>query len=142
MADIVRIGEDIFGETAVDRIAGVLLALAQRLPAAQAMHTLAAGGIEPGNADAVAFLDVGDARSDRGDMADAFMAGNEGRVGLDRPVALGRVQIGVAHAGRGDLHEDLARSDRWDRCLLNDQRLAECADDGRLHGSCHVCFSL
>ena len=58
VADIVRIGDDVFGEAAVHRIAGVLLLLAQRLPAAQAVPAVAAGGVEPGHADPVAFLDV------------------------------------------------------------------------------------
>jgi len=40
-------------------------------------------------------------------MADALMARNERRVGLDRPIALGGMQIGMAHAGRRDLDEYL-----------------------------------
>jgi hypothetical protein len=65
------------------------------------MHAVAAGGVEPGHADPVALLDVLDALADRRDIADALMPRNEGR-GLDRPVALGRVQIGVTDARRLD----------------------------------------
>ena len=84
---------------------------------------------------------MGDARTDGGDMPDAFMAGNEGRVGLDRPVSFCRVQVGMAHAGCRNLDQDLPGADRRDRRLLDDQGLAEFADDRRLHGFRHVRFS-
>src|SRR3546814_6292446 len=67
VTNIVGIGEDIFGKAAIDRIAGVLLFVAKRLPATQAMHAMPAGGVEPGHADPVAFLHMGDARTDGGD---------------------------------------------------------------------------
>ena len=141
VTNIVGIGEDIFGKAAIDRIAGVLLFVAKRLPATQAMHAVPAGGVEPGHADPVAFLHMGDARTDGGDMPDAFMAGNEGRVGFDRPVPFCRVQVGMAHAGCRNLDQDLPGADRRDRRLLDDQGLAEFADDRRLHGFRHVRFS-
>ena len=64
VADEVRVGHHVFGEAAVHRIAGVLLALAERLPAAEAVPAVAAGGVEPRHADPVALLDVLDARAD------------------------------------------------------------------------------
>ena len=108
MPDIVRIRYDVFGEASVHGIAGVLLLRAQRLPASQAMPAVAARRIEPRDADAVAFLDVRNAGADGGDMADALMARDEGRLGLDRPIAVRGVQVGVADAARRDLDEDLA----------------------------------
>ena len=68
---------------------------------------MAAGGIEPGHADAVAFLHVRDAGAHGDDMTDALMARDEGRLRLDRPVAVDRVQVRVADAARRDLDEDL-----------------------------------
>ncbi|MNV48683.1 hypothetical protein D3C71_1406020 [compost metagenome] len=103
MADVIGIGQRVFRETTVHRIAAVLLRFAQRFPAAQTVLAIAAGRVQPRNADAVAFLDVGDAGTYRDHMANAFVAGNEWRIGLDRPVALHRVQIGVAHATGFDL---------------------------------------
>jgi hypothetical protein len=41
-------------------------------------------------------------------MADAFMAGNERRLGLDRPVAMNGVKVGMADAARRDLDQDLS----------------------------------
>ncbi len=41
-------------------------------------------------------------------MADALVTGDERRLGLDRPVTLGSVEIGVANAGGCDLDHDLA----------------------------------
>ena len=67
---VVRMRNDAFRETAVRRVAGVLLAVAQALPAAQAVPAVTAGGAEPPNADPSQFLDVGDAGARRGDMPD------------------------------------------------------------------------
>ena len=72
------------------------------------MLAVAARGIEPGDADAVAFLDVRDAGAHRGDVAHTLVARDEWRCGLDRPVAVGGMQVGVTHAARRDLDEDLA----------------------------------
>ena len=44
----------VLGEGAVDRVAGVLLLLAQRLPAGDAVAALAAGVAEPGDRDPLA----------------------------------------------------------------------------------------
>ncbi|MNQ98330.1 hypothetical protein D3C85_1140150 [compost metagenome] len=141
VADEVRVGHHIFREAAVDRIAGVLLLVAQGLPTAEAMPAMAAGGVEPGHANAIPFLDVLDPGADARDVADALMARNEGRVRLDRPVALGRVQVGVADAGGLDLHLDHAGARRGDRGVLDHQGLAELTHDGGLHGLGHDHYS-
>ena len=132
------IGHHVFGEAAVHRVAGVLLALAERLPAAEAVLAVAAGGVEPGHADPVALLDVLDAAADGGDVADALVAGDERRVRLDRPVALGGVQVGVADARGVDRHLDHAGARLGDRHLVDGQRLAELANDGGFHGLGHI----
>ena len=52
----------------------------------------------------------GDAGADRLDDADALVAGDERRRRLDRPVAVGGVDVGVAQAARLDADQDLAGS--------------------------------
>ncbi len=73
------------------------------------------------------MLDTG---AHRGDEAHALVAGNEGRVGLDRPVALGGVQVGVADAAGLDLDQHVTRT--WARHwhFFDGQRLVEGAYDG------------
>ena len=106
-ANVVRVGQHVFGVAAIDRVAGVLLAFAEGFPASQAVLAAAAGGVQPGHADAIALLHPGHAGTHRRDVANAFMAGNERQGRFHRPVALGSVQVGVADAGGGDLHQDL-----------------------------------
>ncbi len=135
VTDIVGIGNDIFGEAAVHRIAGVLLLLAQGLPAAHTVLAMATGGVKPGHADPVAFLHVPHACADGDDMAHALMARDERRLGLERPVAVGGVEVGVADAGRRYLDEDLSWAGRRHGDFFDCQRLAELMDDG-----CHHAF--
>ena len=82
MPDVVGIGHDVFGEAPVHRVTGVLLLFAQRLPAAQTVSAMAAGGVEPRHADAIAFLHLRDTRAYSGDMADALVTRDEGGFGL------------------------------------------------------------
>ncbi len=109
-ADVVGVSQHVLGIAAVDRVAGVLLALAKRLPAGQAVLAAATGAVQPGHADTVALLDPGHAAADRHHVANPFMTGNERQARLHRPVALGCVQVGVADAGSLDLHQNLPRA--------------------------------
>ena len=59
--DVVGVRDGVLGEGAVDRVAAVLLLLAERLPAADAVAALAARVAEPGDRDAVADRAVRDA---------------------------------------------------------------------------------
>jgi hypothetical protein len=138
MSYIVRIRHDIFGEASVHRIAGVLLLLAQRLPSPQAVFAVTAGGIEPGDADAVAFPDVRDAGAHGGDMTDAFVTRDERRLGLHRPIAVRGMQVGVADAARRDPDEDLAGAGVRHGNLLDNEGLPEFTDDCCFHGLGHV----
>ena len=133
VADIVRIGKHVVRETAIHAIAGILLFGAERFPAAHAVATMAAGGIKPRDADAVAFLDAFDVAPDLGDGADTFMAGDEGRAWLHRPVALRRVQIGVANATCRDLDDDPGVGERRAFDLADIERLSEFPNDGCFH---------
>ena len=64
--------------------------------------------MQPGNADTVAFLGALTAAADGRDNASAFMAGDEGRRGLYRPVAFYGVQIGMTDTAGFYFYEDLA----------------------------------
>jgi len=67
-----------------------------------------------------------------------LMARNEGRPGLDGPVALGRMQVGVADVARRDPDKDL--TGLWARHgnLFDNERFLESPDDCRFHGLGHV----
>ena len=93
---------------------------------------MTASGVEPRHADAVALFHNGDSRSDSGDQADRFMAGNERKGRLERPIAVSRVEIGVANAARFRLHHDLSNSRCGDVPLAKHKRLSEVLD--------HCCF--
>ena len=80
---------------------------------------------------------MGDAGAYGHHMAHAFMAGNERRVGLDRPVAFHGVQVGMADAAGLDLHQQLARAGSGHRDFLDGQRLAERPGHGGFHGLVH-----
>jgi len=67
---------------------------------------MAACGVQPRNADAVSFLHVFHASTHRADKADAFVARDEWRFRLDRPITVGRVQVGVTNTRRHDLDEN------------------------------------
>ena len=137
MADIGRVGQGVLGEAAVDRVAGVALALAQRLPAAEAVRAGTAGRVQPRNADPIALTHVRDAGADRDHVPDALVPRNERRRRLDRPVAFDGMQIGVTDAARGDLDQDVAGAGTRNRHLLDREGLAECAHDGGFHGVGH-----
>jgi hypothetical protein len=101
------------------------------------MLAVATSGVEPGHANPVALLDVLDAGTDARDEADTLMTRNEGRLGLHRPVALGGMQIRVAHSRCLDLDLDLAGAGLGYRHFLDDQRLAEFAHDCGFHSFRH-----
>jgi hypothetical protein len=68
---------------------------------------------EPPNRDAIALGDsVARAWTDRLDDPDAFVARDERKVGLDRPVAVGGVDVGVTKTRRFYTDEDLALAGR------------------------------
>ena len=109
-ADKVRIGQRVFAEAAVDRVAGVLLSAAKGFPPGAAVLAGAAGGVQPGHSHAIALLHPRDAAAERRDDTDTLVPWDEGRLRLHRPVAAHCVQVGVAYAGRGDAHQDLPRA--------------------------------
>jgi hypothetical protein len=89
--------------------------------------------IHPRHADPVTKLHDLDAGTDLDDDADAFMAGDEWRGRLDRPVAARGMQIGMAHPARLGLDQYLPGTGGRDFECPKRQRLAEGLDDGSLH---------
>ena len=87
------IGERIFREAAVHGVAAVQLRAAQRLPPGPAVRAVPAGRMQPRNSDAIALLDAADGTADGGHRPHAFVTGDEGRVRLDGPIALGGVEV-------------------------------------------------
>src|ERR1039458_2496045 len=137
--DVAGIGGGVLTEAAVDRIAHHLLLKAQRLPARHAILTAATRVAKPGHRDAVTDRDLAHAGRDLRDDADALVTGDERRRGLDRPVAVRGVDVGVAEATRLDLHAHLSRTELRHRDLLDGQRAAEVVDDrGAVGGGCYL----
>jgi hypothetical protein len=95
--DVAGVAEGVLGEAAIDGVAHVQLLRAERLAAAVAVLAGAAGIAEPGEGDAHSGLElVNVAGADALDDADSFVAGNERRRRLDRPLAARGVDVGVA----------------------------------------------
>ena len=103
---------------------------------------MAARGVQPGHADAVALADQRHTRTDGGDAPDCLMAGDEGGLRLHRPVALSRVQVRVADAAGFGLDQDLAGTWAGDIHFPHHEWLAEFDDDRSLHFLGHVYDSL
>ena len=115
IGDARRVGgvdQHVGAEAAVDAVAAVLLALAQRFPTGAAVFATAAGRPQPGVADFVANLQVVDAFAEGDDGAVALVSGNEGWLRLDRPISVRRMEIGVADAGGLELDQRLAVTGR------------------------------
>ena len=132
-ADVIGIGDHIFGEGAVNRVPGVLLRLAQRFPAGPAVGAVPTGGVQPWNADPVVLAQVCHAGADGRHVPHTLMARDERKGRLHRPIAADRMQIGPTHPAGSDLHKHLAGAWLRDRHTLDCQRFAEVADDCCFH---------
>jgi hypothetical protein len=96
---VALISGGVFGVPAVERVAGVELCLAERLAARVAVPAVSAGETEPRDGDPVALTDLlAGAGPERLDDPDALVARDQRQVGLDRPVAVRGVDVGVAEA--------------------------------------------
>lgn len=71
------------------------------------------------------------------EKADALVAGNERRCRLDRPIAVGRMDVGMANAARGDADQDLAGTNLGNGDFADFERCAERVDDSGHHGAGH-----
>jgi hypothetical protein len=133
MRKVIRVGEDVLCKTPVPGVAAELRQSAHRLPAFQAVLAVPTRRRQPGHPDPVALLYNGHARSYGGDQTDAFMARNERECGPHRPVAMGRVKVGVADAAGFGVDQNLAWLGRGDVPFQKRQRFSELLDNCGVH---------
>ena len=100
MRDVVRIGDYIFSKSTIFRVTTELRLSTYRLPRGQAEFTMPAGGIQPWHTHPIALAHRGDSGAALYHDTDGFMTGNERQLGLQRPIPVGCVKIGVAHPRR------------------------------------------
>src|SRR5471032_944848 len=134
---VVRVREDVLGEATVFRVAAELSFRTHRFARREAIFAMSTGGIEPGHTNAVPFFHGRDTRADGGDYADTLMARDERQRGLQRPVPVCRMQIGMTDATGLGLDQHLPCSWRWNVDFLQHQRLAERFDNSSLHFTFH-----
>ena len=140
--DVARVADRVLGEGAVERVAHVLLLQAERLAPAVAVAAHATGVAEPRQRDAHPRLQpVHRAGAQSLDHPDAFVAGDERRRRLDRPLAARGVDVGMAEPARLHAHEHLAGARHGNGQVLDLQRAIERADDSGLHGSSSLRFN-
>jgi hypothetical protein len=73
------------------------------------------------------------AGADALDDPDALVTGDEGRFGLDRPLAARGMDVCVAESAGLDADEHLLGARRGDRYVLKGEGLVEAVDDRGLH---------
>ena len=89
------------------------------------MLAMPARAIQPRDSNCIALLDVRNALADLDDIAHALMSGDKAaagqrlEIGLDRPIALDCVQIGVANAACFDFDQNLTISGFGNRDFFN-----------------------
>src|SRR5271155_3036203 len=128
---------DEFREAAVHGDAGDLLFDAEIFIAFAAEFAFAAAPVEPGDADAVADLQIFDGCAFSHDAAGNF--GTEDQRFFDdahqlRPIGIGQMQIGMAHAAGFDFDQDFVRGGLGLLDLFDIQGRFEFAQDGGFHG--------
>ena len=102
------VDQHVGAEAAVDAVAAVLLALAQRLPAGAAVFAGAACRPQPGVADLVADLDAFRIGPELGDFARPFHAEHGAdAAGRAMHMALGHAEIGAVEAAGMNLDQHL-----------------------------------
>lgn len=130
--DVRRLGLHELRITAVDARAGNRLVGAEVLFAFPAQLALAARPVRPGDADAVADLQLVHVRATLDDAPDDFVPGDQRQ--LDDPlqllpIAFGDVEIGVANAACFDADQHLVAAGRRSGSVSNCERLFESFDD-------------
>src|SRR5580700_4797200 len=133
-SQIIRLPQGVLRERSVHRISGVLLLRAKRFPSGETIIAMSTGAVQPGDSDAVAFLQVRNSCPESGDDSRSFVTRNERHPGLDWPIAVHRMQIGVTYSSRKYLYQCLAWPRRWDGNFSHHQRLAKLFDNGCSHG--------
>src|SRR5271156_1272082 len=106
MGNIIRIGEEVFGETAVPGVAAELRLSTHRFRTSQTVLAVTTRRVEPRHPDPITLLHNCHARSNGSDQTDSLMARNERKYGLHGPVTVGRMEIGVAYSAGLGFHQD------------------------------------
>src|SRR5665213_548075 len=126
---LLALWQDRYGPNRVGPFAAELRLWTYGLPSRKTILAMAARRVKPGHAYPVALLNDRYARSDGADHSDSLMAGHKRECWLHRPVAMRRMEIGVAHAASLGLHQNLPRTGRGDVHFSKRQRFAELLDD-------------
>lgn len=121
------------GERAVERVARVSLLATELLVSGDAVRADAAGVAEPADRDPITHGDLDHAGPELLNHADAFVAWDEGQLGLVRPCTLRSEDVRVAQPGCLDANDDLAGGRYRLRNVLEPHGLIERADDRGLH---------
>src|SRR5215472_108343 len=91
--------------------------------------------MQPGNTDPVACLKVCNARPERDNDTGSFLSGRERKIWLHRPIAVSRMQVGVANPARHDFHQGLPRPRPRHRKVSHHKWLTELLNDCSSHNS-------
>src|SRR5471032_2765711 len=137
MRYVVGVREDVLGEATVFRVAAELSLRTHGFTRREAIFAMSTCRIKPGHTNTVPFFHGRDTRADGGDDADTLMARDERQRGLQRPVAVRRMQIGMTDATGLGLDQYLPSTGRWNVDFLQHQWLAERFDNSRLHFAFH-----
>src|ERR1700676_591417 len=140
MSDMVRIGHSIFRIAAVLGVSAKLRFRAAGLLSRKAIYALPAGGVQPDDAGAVAFLCCLDVPANAGDVPNTLVSRDEGRRRLNGPITFRGVQIGMAYAACLHLDLNFIRTGFWDCHLFDDQGLTKFTNYSRLHILRHFVF--
>jgi hypothetical protein len=120
---VVRLRLGIFGIAAIGLVAGEGRCVAKVLAAGAAIGTNPASASEPGDADALAGREAGDAVPQLLDRTDDFVSRHDRQLRVGQ-LAVDDVQVGAADAAGAHLHDDLAGSGSRPGHFDQSQRLA------------------
>jgi len=101
---------------------------------------MTARAVQPRDTDPIAFLQVCNTRAERDNDSGSFMSGRDGKTRLYRPIAVRRVQVGVANSTRDDFYQGLPRPRRRHWKVSYHERLAKLFNDYCSHHfwDCHI----
>lgn len=124
-----------FSKRAVFCVAAKFCFSTYRFACGEAVFTMSTRRIQRRHTHAIALFDRRLAAAERGDNADTFVSGRKRQRGFDRPITIGRVQVGMTYPARLGFHQHqhLPRPRRGDLELPYDRRTSKCLDHGGLH---------
>ena len=105
--------------------------------------TIPDNDVEPGNADRISFFYGRDALTDGSHVTRAFVTRDEGQLWFDRPIAIGRMNVSVAHSASYDFYQDLAFARFRHRNVFNRKWFSKFVNNGSFHiGNAFQSFAL